>query len=131
MANAPDFNQIFSKFLAVNSVVIADSSSTSRSYLANLLVKMGAKTSSIGLASSFEDALEEIARVKPKIIICDYDLEKRCGLDLLQEQRKQNPDAKDRLFILVTGNSSQTAVARAAEEDVDTYIIKPFTAETL
>ncbi|MGZ3688296.1 MAG: hypothetical protein ACXVBW_08345, partial [Bdellovibrionota bacterium] len=61
MANAPDFNQIFSKFLAVNSVVIADSSSTSRSYLANLLVKMGAKTSSIGLASSFEDALEEIA----------------------------------------------------------------------
>ena len=43
-------------------------------------------------------------------------------------QRVKNRALKDSLFVLVTGNTSQTAVARAAEEDVDAYIIKPFTA---
>ena len=55
------------------------------------------------------------------------------GLDLLQEQKVAYSKAElnQTLFVLLTGNSSQSAVARAAEEDVDTFIIKPYTKDLL
>ena len=123
--------KFFSDYLSDKRILIADPSSVSRSALAKILTTMGAKIGHISLAMNFRTAEEEIKKNAPKVLICDYDLGKNCGLDLLQKQRLQNSDAKDSLFILVTGNTSQTAVARAAEEDVDTYIIKPFTPETL
>ena len=68
---------------------------------------------------------------KPKVVICDYMIGQRSGLDLLQIQRSVVPESKDCLFILVTGNTSQSAVARAAEEDVDSFILKPYTINSL
>jgi CheY-like chemotaxis protein len=92
---------------------------------------MGAKTANMRLASDYETAEQEIKAAKPHVVICDYDLGKQSGLNLLQSQRAQMPEVKDSLFMLVTGNSSQSAVARAAEEDVDTFVLKPFTKEIL
>jgi tetratricopeptide (TPR) repeat protein len=77
------------------------------------------------------DAEAEIAAKKPDIVIAESTFGKQSGLDLLQRQRENNPDSKKSLFILLTGNSSQSAVARAAEEDVDAFILKPFTPEVL
>jgi CheY-like chemotaxis protein len=123
--------QLFRKYVESRRVVIADASSVSRASLAGALVHLGAKTAQIGLASSFADAQDQIAKLSPSLVICDYDLGNRCGLELLQAQRVTRPESKDSVFALVTGNSSQSAVARAAEEDVDCFILKPFTAGTL
>jgi CheY-like chemotaxis protein len=123
--------EFFAKYVGTKKILVADASPTSRSSIANALCALGAKMPQIMLAQSYADAEAEIERNKPKIIICDYDLGKRCGLDLFQRLKAQNPDLRDCLFVLVTGNTSQSAVARAAEEDVDTFVLKPFTAEVL
>lgn len=121
----------FESFVSDKKILIADSSGGARASIAGVLTQMGAKMSQITLVQGFTEAEAEIEKYAPAIVIADYDLGKRCGLDLLQRQRAARPDLKESIFILVTGNTSQSAVAKAAEEDVDTYVIKPFTAGVL
>jgi two-component system, chemotaxis family, chemotaxis protein CheY len=123
--------QTFRDYVADKRVLIADTSATARGSIAQVLVAMGARQGNVTMVSSYAAAEAEIARARPRILIAEYDLGRRCGLDLLQGVRARAPETKDSLFILVTGNSSQSAVAKAAEEDVDTYVLKPFTAEIL
>ncbi|MGE0616225.1 MAG: response regulator [Bacteriovoracia bacterium] len=130
-ANKDKTAQIFESYISTRRIVIADTNASSRAGLARTMINLGAKTTNIAILSTYEEAVAEIARNKPQVVICDFDLGKYCGLNLLQEQRKQNPESKDTLFVLVTGNTSQSAVAQAAEEDVDTFILKPYTLEML
>jgi CheY-like chemotaxis protein len=123
--------QLFTDYISEKRVLIADSSPASRGGLARSLVDMGAKGSNITLAKNFDSALEEIERIKPQMVICDYDLGNGRGLDLLQHQREQQDASQKTIFVLVTSNTSQSAVAQAAEEDVDTFILKPYTIEVL
>ncbi|MGK5085820.1 response regulator [Bdellovibrionota bacterium FG-1] len=128
---ATEQEQTFAEYLVGKKTVIADSNSISRVVIAQCLAALGARTTDMTLTTNYDDAREAIVRLKPNVVICDYDLGKRCGLDLLPEQRATRPESKDTLFILVTGNTSQSAIARAAEEDIDTFIIKPFTPTSL
>lgn len=124
-------NYAFSQFIASRSVVIVDPHLSSRAGLSKTLVELGARASHVGLASNVTDGHAEIERRKPNIVICEYDLGKSCGLELLQTLRAQNPASKEWLFLLLTSNTSQSAVARAAEEDVDGFILKPYTIGVL
>ena len=58
-------------------------------------------------------------------------MESRFGLELIPTQREVRPNLDDRLFVLVTGNAAESVVAEAAEEDVDSYILKPFTGASI
>jgi DNA-binding NarL/FixJ family response regulator len=122
---------LFSAYVGGKKILLADSSPSSRSSISRTLTLMGAKGDQLVLAPTYASAEEAVQKHKPRIAICDYDLGRRCGLDLFQRVRAEHPDMKDGLFVLVTGNTSQSAVAHAAEEDVDTYILKPFTSEVL
>ena len=119
----------FKKYLATRKILIADESASARSGVFGVLTSLGAKPTQITLSSSITDAEQEMAKVKPDIVIAEFNFGKYCGLDLLQRQREKNPDSKKTIFILLTGNTSQSAVARAAEEDVDAFVLKPFTPE--
>ena len=122
----------FAEFIQGRKILIADPSSVTRSSLCNILQDLGTKESQISLVTTYEQALEEIPRFKPHVVITEFDLGKRCGLDLLQTQRETNPEeSRNCIFIIVAGNTSQSAVARAAEEDVDAYIVKPYTQDTV
>lgn len=123
--------QLFQKYIADKKILIADAAATSRASLTKTMIGLGARTMNISLASNFEQAKREIESIKPHVVICDYSLGTKCGLDLLQSQRSERPETKDSLFILVTGNTSQSAVAQAAEEDVDCFVLKPFTVDRL
>lgn len=132
----PDNLRRFQKFLADAPVLVVDPSSVSRATIAKTLVNLGAQVSKLSLALDYAQAEVEINQKAPRVIVADYELGKRCGLELLQHSRaKRLPKLSDAgqttLFFLVTGNSSQGAVARAAEEDVDAYIIKPFSPDAL
>ena len=122
---------VFEKYISERNIVIADPNASSRAGLARALVNMGAKTIHVSLAPSFTVAVDCINEKKPHVVLCDYDLGGGRGLDLLQAQRVQRPESRECLFVLITGNTSQSAVARAAEEDVDSYILKPYTLEVL
>jgi CheY-like chemotaxis protein len=126
------------KYFDENQILIVDTVSSARVTLASQLIQMGANRSQMSLISTFEEAQAVIQQMKPKIIFCDYMLGKKSGLDLLQEQKKiyestnKNRRKKDdTLFVLVTADASQAAVARAAEEDVDTFVVKPYTLKRL
>lgn len=122
-------SEVFRKFISTQSILIADESASARSGLFQILAQLGAKPHQIALASSLSAAIGEIEVRKPTLVLAEYDFGRSCGLELLQTVRQNHPDAKKMLFILLTSNTSQTAVARAAEEDVDAYILKPFTPE--
>jgi tetratricopeptide (TPR) repeat protein len=108
-----------------------DGASASRRRLASTMVNLGAQPDKIVQHWNFEEAEADLKARKPRLVICDFTIGKRSGLDLLQIQRQSSPEGKDCLFILVTGNSSQSAVARAAEEDIDSFILKPYTMQLL
>src|SRR6185437_10048139 len=124
--------QMFCQFLNENRILIADTSSASRVRLAATLVELGVRSSNLILTGNYEEAETQLRTIqpKPRLVLCDYMLGKQSGLDLLQTARSSN-SGEDAVFVLVTGNTSQSAVARAAEEDVDSFILKPYTLETL
>ena len=122
----------FSKIISNMTVVVVDTVAGSRSRILKALLELGAKKSSIGIAGNYEHGIAEIKRLKPKLIISDYTLDnKRPGLDLLNIQRSIYPEHRDCIFLLLTANNSQSAIAQAAEEDVDDFILKPYTHESL
>ncbi|HUP56263.1 MAG TPA: response regulator, partial [Bdellovibrionota bacterium] len=121
----------FSAFLDRRKIVIADTSKTIRTTIARALIELGAKQADLVLASNHPEAVEAIRKIGPDLVFADYHLDARCGLDLIPEHRRVRHDFEKTLFILVTGNATESAIAEAAEGDVDAYILKPFTMETL
>ena len=114
-------------FLSDKKVLIADSSVAVRSGLAKIMKDLGVKNSNILLAQNYATALDEMTRNKPQVVVTDYNLGSHCGLKLLQIQRQNSLEPTQCLFFLITANSVETTVAEAAEEDVDSFILKPFT----
>ncbi len=130
LGDTPENNMLFQAFIEKATLVVADPNGASRTGIARTLTTMGARAANIATASTYQMAESEIERVRPSIIVCDYDMNGESGLNLLQKHRQERPDAKKSIFVLVTGNSSQSAVAQAAEEDVDTFVLKPYTLHT-
>ena len=122
---------LFKEFLSLGDILIADKSSASRRRLTKTLVDMGANRSRINSVAHFSEAVDFVSAKKPKLILSDYELNGGSGFDLFKKSREEFPDEKKMVMILVTSNISQSAVAKAAEEDVDTFIIKPYTVQSL
>ncbi len=123
--------KIFSTWLSSKKALIVDPSGSSRAGLARTLGQLGAKTNNVIRCSTFAEAEKNMLKHRPSLVITEYDVGKRCGLDLLQKRRDEDSDSFQALFIMMTGNTSQSAVAQAAEEEVDGYILKPYTIEIL
>ena len=80
------------------------------------------------VAKKFEEAMKIVTDRKPKILITEYQIEQNFGLSLV-EQLEKFYDAQSRLSAIVTKNNSDSAVAEAAEEQVDLFILKPVSPE--
>src|SRR3712207_5893537 len=104
----------FGTFLEARKIVIADGAATIRATIARALTELGAKQSDMTLASSFGDAVQAVRKVAPDFIFAEYHLENHCGLELILELRKARRDMDKTLFFLVTGNSTEAAIAEAA-----------------
>lgn len=123
--------EVFKKYISQQLILLVDPNKTSRSGMFKILANLGAQSHRVITADTFQQANDAITEFKPNIIFAEFELEKASGLDLLQRQRAANPASTTSLFILVTKNSSQSAVAQAAEEDIDAFVLKPFTPEVL
>ncbi|MCM0607337.1 MAG: response regulator [Xanthomonadaceae bacterium] len=123
--------EMFKNYLSESAALVVDTNPSSRSRLVSTLIDLGMKPAKIKTAKSYVQAQEEVRKHRPKVILTDYYLGKESGLDLLQDQKAEYSDSKDCLFVLITGNTSQAAVARAAEEDVDSFLLKPYTLQSL
>ena len=123
--------ELFKDFLINNEILVVDKSSASRRRLTKSLVDMGGKRQLIHSVAHFSEAVDIIKQNKPMLVLSDYTINGGSGFDLFKEYRAIHPDEKKSTLVLITSNISQSAVAKAAEEDVDSFIIKPYTVQSL
>jgi tetratricopeptide (TPR) repeat protein len=95
------------------------------------MVDLGTKRSMIHTAGTMAEAAEIIKTNNVGLVLADYFVGGGSGFDLFKVVRTSFPNNKNLCLILVTSNISQTAVAKAAEEDVDSFIIKPYTLQSI
>jgi CheY-like chemotaxis protein len=114
-------------FLAGSRAVVADTVGAARAGVGKTLVEMGMKTGNLTLVGDYALAVDCIKELRPNIVVADHVLGPRCGIDLCQVMRDAGVEPQGSLFIIVTGNASESAVAQAAEEEVDAYVLKPYT----
>lgn len=126
-----DKKEIFKKFLEENEVLIVDKNPSSRNRLLKTIYDLGAERHMIHTTGNIEEAQEIIETKKLGLVLSDYFVGGGSGFDLFKMIREKNPDNKELTLILVTSNISQSAVAKAAEEDVDSFIIKPYTIQSI
>jgi tetratricopeptide (TPR) repeat protein len=90
---------------------------------------------SLGYGTVFEErdgleAWQRLLTVPVDVAIVDWVMPGLSGIDLLRRVRKEER-IRNLPFIMVTGELAEEVVAEAAETDVDAYIIKPFSVQTL
>ncbi|MFW5887273.1 MAG: response regulator, partial [Bacteriovoracia bacterium] len=118
--------ELFKSFLLNNQVLIVDRIASSRTRLARTLSHMGAPLHKIHMTSNFKQAQTLFSQHRPKLVLCDYRIWGGSAFDLFRSFRENEKFSKDCIFIMVTANVTQAIVAKAAEEDVDAYILKPY-----
>lgn len=126
-----DKKEIFKDFLDKNEVLIVDKNPGSRNRLLKTLNDLGGKRHMIHTCGHLQEAEQIIKSKNIGAVISDYFIGGGSGFDLFKMVREKLPKSKELCLILVTGNISQTAVAKAAEEDVDSFIIKPYTIQSI
>ena len=62
------------------------------------------------------------------VIICDWNMPRVSGLNLLQQIRTADPDVP---FLMLTGRADADSVKAARDVGVTGYVLKPFSAEQL
>jgi tetratricopeptide (TPR) repeat protein len=126
--DAKQEEKIIRNYLLQKSVLIVDSSSTSRSAIRKLMSGLGVKASQISHADNYSDAKEQLHSLKANIVFTDYFLDgKNCGLDLIPFQKEAVPQGIDRVLFVLSASSSDAVRSHVAEHDADALVMKPFT----
>lgn len=124
-----DLNKALDEFLKDQFCLIVEPSPTFSASITACLHGFGLRGDRVRLAKTFEDAKKFIDEKKPKILITEYEVGQRFGLALIEAQEVHYGEM-ERISIIVTKNSSDSAVSEAAEEQVDAFILKPFSSDT-
>jgi len=114
-----------------SSALIIDGNPASRSVLLQQLREFG--FGSVKAVGRVSDAREMLEHRKFDLVVCDNHFENsnESGQDLLEELRREQMLPYSTVFMMVTGDATYQRVAEAAEAALDSYLIKPFSANTL
>jgi CheY-like chemotaxis protein len=75
-------------------------------------------------------ALESVGNHTPDVIICDIEMPKLKGFDVLDELRK-DPETSKIPIIFLTGRTDVAALVQSMELNVNDFLTKPFAAQDL
>lgn len=109
-------------------VLIVDDFATMRRILKNILKQVGLKN--ISEAENGKEALKELKKEKFDLVLCDWNMPEMPGIELLNQVRSDS-DLKDIPFVMVTAEAKKENIIEAVKAGVSSYIVKPFTAETV
>ncbi len=109
-------------------ILIVDDYATMRKILRNILRKLG--YSLFIEADDGVTALEQLKKQKIDMIVCDWNMPRMSGLELLKIVRSSN-EYKEIPFIMVTAEAQKKNVIDAVKAGVSNYIVKPFTEEQI
>jgi two-component system chemotaxis response regulator CheY len=109
-------------------VLIVDDFATMRRILKNILKQIGFKN--ISEAENGKAALKELRNEKFDLVLCDWNMPEMPGIELLNQVRSDD-QLKAIPFVMVTAEAKRENILEAVKAGVSSYIVKPFTAETI
>ena len=109
-------------------VLVVDDYSTMVRIIRNLLRQIG--FAEVDEANDGVSALAKMRARRYGLVISDWNMEPMSGFDLLQQVRS-DPELNATPFIMVTAESKTDNVIAARRGGVNSYIVKPFNAQTL
>ena len=108
-------------------VLVVDDSLTVRRVTQRLLVREGYR---VVLAKDGLDALEKLAEERPQVVLCDIEMPRMDGFELVRTIRN-SANLRDLPVIMITSRIAQKHRDLAAELGVDHYMGKPYSEEDL
>lgn len=109
-------------------VLVVDDFATMRRIIKNILKQIG--FSNIVEAEDGKSALKMLQNDKFDLIMCDWNMPEMPGIDLLTRIRSDE-HLKNLPFVMVTAEAQKNNILDAVKAGVSSYIVKPFTAETV
>jgi len=110
------------------SVLVVDDNANMRRTVRHMLSSIG--FTQFQEAPDGDVALRRLATHQFDLVVCDWNMPNVKGIEVLKSMRKDEA-LREVPFLMVTAEVQEEIVAQAAEGEVDGYVIKPFTAETL
>ena len=107
-------------------VLVADDSSTMRKIILRSLQAVGVTDTTE--AADGDEAVNLFSSGEFDMVLTDWNMPGKSGLEVTQEIRKQNADVP---IIMVTTEAEKARVMEAIQAGVSDYLVKPFTADTL
>jgi two-component system chemotaxis response regulator CheY len=104
--------------------MIVDDALFMRKILSGILVNMGFTV--VAEAASGIEAMKNLHRLHPDIIMLDIILPDSNGLDLLESIIQSNPNSK---VVICSGIGQEDVMQRAIDQGASGFISKPFTPE--
>lgn len=114
------------EFVRMKTILVVDDEIILREYLTELLELEDFKP--IGVSSGTE-ALAQINRQKPDMIICDMFLREETGLDLLH--KISTTSAATTPFVLMSAEINSELMEKSAAKGVKAFIKKPYESDVL
>ena len=108
--------------------LIIDDSVTMRRIIANILVRTG--FNEIVHAGNGREALDRLASEQIDVVITDWYMPEMNGLDFVKALRS-TPATSHIPIVIVTANAASDDIQHALQLGVSSYILKPFSIETL
>lgn len=112
------------------SILVVEDNDAMVGLIAAVLQTMGVGT--VHYAQNTERAFELFCLQNPDIIITDWHMEPKSGIDLIRQIRN-DPISPNKTVpvIIATGYSALKRVSEARDSGATEYIVKPFTAKAL
>ncbi|MBW2107524.1 MAG: ABC transporter substrate-binding protein [Deltaproteobacteria bacterium] len=108
-------------------ILVVDDSATMRMMFKQMLESSGFEN--IVFAVNGNDAIEKLQETKIDLVISDWNMPEKDGLEFLQWVRSS--EFKDVPFIMATAQGDKAQQARARQEGANSHIAKPFDADQL
>lgn len=118
-----DFKADFSRLC----ILVIDDSAYMRRLVTEILHSFGVGT--VLNAATGKDAFAQMQRFTPDVVFCDWEMYPDDGLAVLRQLRETV--SANMPFIMLTGHNGHEDVTMALGEGADSYIVKPFSSETL
>ncbi len=111
-------------------ILVVDDTSLMRANHKRMLMNIGFKESNLYFANDGAEALSGLAKIiqtrgRVDLIICDWDMPKVTGVQVLQMIKKV-PSSKIIPFLMVTGHTKKEDIVKVLKMGVDGYVMKPF-----
>ena len=107
-------------------ILLVDDSRTIRNIQKNVLAEIG--QTDVAEAADGVEALSKLTAQRPDLMLVDWNMPNMDGITLVKKVRETD---KTLPMIMVTTEAERSRILEAVKAGVNSYVVKPFTAETL